>query len=345
MADITPPDAEKPAPRRAAWRVPVVAVALGSIALALAWLWIDGRVQMSVLREEVARRVRESESDSRDARLAARQAQEASREAQAKVTQLELRVSEAQERQAALEALYEDLSGTRDDWALLEIEQILTIASQQLQLSGNVSAALSALQMADARLARSGRPQFLPLRKVFARDMERLKSESGPDIFELSSKLDQAIASVESIPLAQDQRPEAQPPRVPQSEGAAWWDRVLSELLAVFDRLVKVQRVDGAQPGLLSPTQAFFLRENLKLRLLGARLSLLARDATAYRNDLKVSADWLARYFHTDGGVGAATAALLKELSSGTPSVALPTIAESLAAVRGYKAVREKAGR
>jgi len=345
MADTSSPDAEMPAPKRAAWHVPVVAVVFGLIVLALAWLWIDGRTQMSSLREEVARRVRESETDSRDARLAARQAQEASREAQAKLAQLELKISETQEQQAALEALYQDLSGTRDEWALLEIEQIVTIASQQLQLSGNVPAALSALQMADARLARSGRPQFLPLRKVFARDMERLKAESGPDISELSAKLDQAIASVESIPLAQDQRPEGQPPRGPEPKNRGWWDRLASELLAVFNRLVKVQRVDGSQPALLSPTQSFFLRENLKLRLLGARLSLLARDAIAYRNDLKVSSDWLARYFHTGDGVGAATAALLKELSSETSSVTLPTIAESLAAVRGYKAVGQRAGR
>jgi uroporphyrin-3 C-methyltransferase len=344
MADSTPPGADKPTPRRAAWLVSSV-VAFGLVALALAWLWYDGRTQMSTLREEVARRVRDSEIDSRDARLAARQGLEASREAQAKLAQLDLKMADLQSQQAALEALYQDLSGTRDEWTLLEIEQILTIASQQLQLSGNVPAALSALQMADARLARTGRPQFLPLRKVFARDMERLKAESGPDLSELAAKLDQAIASVESIPLAQDQRPEARPPRAAATGSAGWWDRLVSELLAVFNRFVKVQRVEGAEPALLSPTQSFFLRENLKLRLLGARFSLLARDTTAYRNDLKVSSDWLARYFHTGSGAGAATAALLEELGSGSSGVGLPTIGESLAAVRGYKAVRQRAER
>lgn len=343
MADSTAPGALPPTPRGTARFAFSVVVAIALIVIALAWLWYDGRNQMSAFREETARRVRDSETDSRDARLAARQAQEASREVQAKVAQLDLKIAESQSRQAALEALYEDLSGPRDEWTLLEIEQILTIASQQLQLSGNVPAALSALQTADARLARAGRPQFLPLRKVIARDMERLKAESGPDLAELAAKLDQAIASVESIPLGQDQRPEKQPQSASESAAAGWWNRLMSELLAIFKRVVKVQKVEGAAPALLSPTQSFFLRENLKLRLLGARLSLVARDSTAYRRDLVVASGWLERYFYTGGGTGAATAALLKELASSSPGTALPTIRESLAAVRGYKAVRQRA--
>jgi uroporphyrin-3 C-methyltransferase len=345
MADSTSPG-ERPTPRRAARLVSSVVIGFGLLALAIAlvWVWYDGRIQMSTLREEVARRVHDSETDSRDARLASRQALEASREAQAKLAQLDLKMAETKSQQAALEALYEDLSGARDEWTLLEVEQILTIASQQLQLSGNVPAALSALQMADARLARSGRPQFLPLRKVFARDMERLKAESGPDLSELVAKLDRAIASVESIPLAQDQRPEAQPSGASEPESAGWWNRLGSELVAVFNRLVKVQRVEGAEPALLSPTQSFFLRENLKLRLLGARFSLLARDEIAYRNDIKLSSDSLARYFHVGSGSGAATAALLKELGSASSGRALPTIDASVAALRGYK-VRQRAVR
>ena len=55
--------------------------------------------------------------------------------------------------------------------ALTEIvEQVLAIASQQLQLAGNVRAALLALQLADARLAKADRPQFVPVRRALARE-------------------------------------------------------------------------------------------------------------------------------------------------------------------------------
>src|SRR5437667_56873 len=68
-----------------AWRISPTAIAFALVALLLAWQWYDGGNRIGALRDELAQRVRESESDSRDARLAARQAQEAAREAQAKL--------------------------------------------------------------------------------------------------------------------------------------------------------------------------------------------------------------------------------------------------------------------
>ena len=92
------------------------------------------------------------------------------------ITLLETRIAESQTQQAALEALYRDLAPSRDEIALSEIEQVLLVASQQLQLAGNVPSALTALQLADAKLQRLDRPQFVPLRRALARDMDQLKA-------------------------------------------------------------------------------------------------------------------------------------------------------------------------
>jgi uroporphyrin-III C-methyltransferase len=319
----------------------MVGVAL--VALVFAWLWYDSLGRVGTLREELAQRVRESEADSRDARLSARQAQEAMREALAKVAQLDVRLTEYQNHQASLEALYQDLSRTHDEWVLAEIEQVLTIASQQLQLAGNVPAALAALQTADARLARSGRPQFLPLRKAFARDIERLKGAASLDVPALAAKLDEMIAAVDSLPLAQDARPQPASPAKPAPEGA--WERLLAELREELRQLVRIQNVDGSDPALITPPQAYFLRENLKLRLLNARLGLLARDEAAYRSDLKVAARWLERYFDARSGAGTAMTASLKQLGAAGFGPLFPTMSESLAAVRLYKAPRERGAR
>ena len=325
-----------------AWRISPTAIAFGLVALLLAWQWYDGRDRIGALRDELAQRVRESESDSRDARLAARQAQEAAREAQAKLAQIELRLAEFQSQQIGLEALYQELSRSRDEWVLAEIEQILAIASQQLQLTGNVQVALAALQTADARLARSGRPQFLPLRKVFARDIERLKTAPSLDVPGIAVKLDQLIAGVDSVPLVQEVRLQATAAVKREADGL--WERLVAELLGELKQLVRIQNMEGSDPALLSPPQAFFLRENLKLRLLNARLALLARDETTYRSDVNVAASWLARYFDTRSRAAAAMAVSLKQLGSGGIGVSLPTIGESLAAVRAYKPIRKQAG-
>src|SRR5258706_1657866 len=330
------------ASKRRAWSISPTTVAFVLVAFLLAWQWYDGQSRIGALRDELAQRVRESESDSRDARLAARQAQEAAREAQAKLAQIEVKFAEFQNHQIGLEALYQELAGRRDEWVLAEIEQVLIIASQQLQLTGNVQVAVAALQTADARLARPGRPQLLALRKVFARDIERLKTAPSLDVPGLVVKLDQLIAGVDSLPLAQDARPQAA--AVAKRESDGFWERLVAELLGELKQLVRIQNMEGSDPALLSPPQAFFLRENLKLRLLNARLALLARDESAYRSDVKVASSWLERYFDTRSRAAVSMAVTLKQLGSGSIGVSLPTIGESLAAVRAYKPIRKQAG-
>src|SRR5713101_7427118 len=164
--------------------------------------WLDARHRIDATQEELARRLREIESDAREARLVSRQAQESLRDSQGRVAQLEARLTESQSQRLALEALYQDLSRNRDEWQLAEIEQVLAIASQQLQLARNVRAALLALQLAEARLARGDLPQFAPVLRALARDIERLKSAPAVDLPAMSMRLDGLVAAVDALPLA-----------------------------------------------------------------------------------------------------------------------------------------------
>jgi uroporphyrin-3 C-methyltransferase len=344
MEDRASPPAESPqASRRGKRSSSLWAIGLALLALLAAWQWYEARALVNVLRAELAQRVRDIEGDSRDARLSAKQAQEAMREALAKVAQLDLRLSEYQNHQSSLEGLYQELSRSRDEWVIEEIEQVLAIASQQLQIVGNVPAALAALQTADARLARSGRSQFLPMRKAFARDIERLKAAPEVDVPAIAAKLDQMISGVDALPLAQDMRPQAREAGKAAPEGL--WGRLIEAFLAELRKVVRIQKMDSEDPGLLAPPQAYFLRENLKLRLLNARIALLSRDEAAYRSDLDAVAAWLARYVDTRSGPAASMVASLKTLRATAASPMFPAMTESLAAVRAYKAPRERAAK
>src|SRR4051812_16635613 len=195
----------------------VIAVVLAAGVAALSWL--DARHRIATTQEELARRLREIESDSREARLVSRQAQEALRESQSRVASLEARFAESQSQQLALEALYQDLSRNRDEWQLAEIEQVLAIASQQLQLARNVRAALLALQLAESRLSRADRPQFAPIRRALARDIERLRAAPAVDFAAVTARIDNLIAGADALPLAFDERTERAP--VAKDPGAA----------------------------------------------------------------------------------------------------------------------------
>src|SRR5258708_3768787 len=156
-----PQPAVEAAPRSSL--TPLLAIVAVVLAAGLATLfWLDARSRIGATQDEVARRMRDIESDSREARAAARQALESLRDNQGRIAQLEAKLAESQSQQLALEALYQDLSRNRDEWQLAEIEQVLAIAQQQLQLARNVRAALLALQLPQARPARADPPQFQP---------------------------------------------------------------------------------------------------------------------------------------------------------------------------------------
>ena len=318
----------------------LVAVVLAGALAAL--FWLDTRQRIDATQAEVARRLRDVEADAREARSVARQSQESLRDAQAKIAQLETRLAESQSQQLALEALYQELSSNRDEWQLAEIEQVLAIASQQLQLAGNVRAALLALQLAESRLSRADRPQFVPVRRALARDIERLKSLPAIDFPGMVMRIDSLVAAVDGLPLAFDERTERAAARQAAPAETGFWSRLASEIWSELRQLVVVRQVATPDPPLLPPQQAYFLKENLRLRLLNARLSLLARDEAGYREDLRVSQAWMRRYFDVRSKQTADALAQLKQLSSTSISFEMPTISESLEAVRGFKTRRER---
>jgi uroporphyrin-3 C-methyltransferase len=331
---------QTPAPRRRPLLLAVAAVALAAVLSAA--FWFDARSRIVATQEEVARRLRDVEGDAREARAVARQSQESLWEAQARIAQLETRLSESQSQQLALEALYQELSRNRDEWQLAEIEQVLAIASQQLQLAGNVRAGLLALQLAESRLSRADRPQFVPIRRALARDIERLKSVPAIDFPGMSMRIDGLVAAVDGLPLAFDERTaRAAKEAAPQ---AGFWSRIGAEVWSELKQLVVVRQIGTPEPPLLPPDQAFFVKENLRLRLLNARLSLLSRDEGGYREDLRFAQGWIRRYFDLRATQTGDALAQLRQLSSASISFEMPTIQESLDAVRRFKSRRERGG-
>jgi len=337
------PETDPAAPPRSSRLSTLVLLAVLLAALLAALAWYDTRTRIATTQDEIARRLHEIESDAREARSVARTAQETVRESLVRLGQLEARIAESQSQQLALEALYQDLSRNRDEWQLAEIEQVLAIASQQLQLARNVRAALLALQLAEARLARADRPQFAPIRRAIARDIERLKAAPAIDFPAMAMRLDNLVAAVDSLPLAFEERTEreALPKGAAPPEGGLF-ARLGTELWREISQLVVVRRMGAAEPPLLPPSQAYFVRENLRLRLLNARASLLARDEAGYREDLRTAAGWVQRYFDARSKSTAEALAQMKQLSAISLSFEMPTISESLDAVRGYKSRRER---
>jgi uroporphyrin-3 C-methyltransferase/uroporphyrinogen III methyltransferase/synthase len=321
--------------------------------------WWSAREQVGELRLELAHRLQQGDLTNAEAKMTAKEAQDATRDLQTKVGVLESKQVESQSQQLALEQLYQDLSKNRDDWALAEIEQVLSTASQQLQLAGNVPGALIALQNADRSLSRSDKPQFIIIRRAIAKDIDRLKALPLLDTTGITLRLDSLISEVDGMPLLSDEKPSlpaSQPkpvrradPKAPVATGrgrdSQWsatledkWQSWSDEMWGEVRQLIRVRTVDTPDALLLSPTQAYYARENLKLRLLNARLALLSRNEGAFRSDLIAAQDEIGKYFDTRAKQTQVAQALLKQVQGSNLSIDMPTLAESLNAVRNYKA-------
>jgi len=328
-------------PPRSAWKNPWFFVALAALVLA-GWQWQETRQQLQETQQEVSRRLAEADAGNKEDRGAQKELREQLEALQAKLGAVEGKLGEFEGQSQTLQSLYQDLARSREEATLLEVEQAITLAGQQLQLAGNVPVAVLALQTADARLARLDRPQHLALRKALAKDLERLNALPFVDVPGISLHLEQLIASIDKLPLAAYGRPAEKAGQAKAHATRSWWQAVGNEIWQEMRSLVRIQRFDREEPALLAPGQDFFLRENLKLRLLNARLALLARDKWTFRNELKVSQEWLARHFASEEKAVQATQAMLRQMQSSEINVELPGLSDSLAALRTIRSGKEK---
>jgi uroporphyrin-3 C-methyltransferase len=310
---ITPPaPPAASSARRFGW-VALLLLVLGLASLAVAW---QAQQRVATLQQELVRRQQDSQGKSAEALMLAKQAQESMRETTARVALLEARLAEVAVQRGQLEDLIQSLSRSRDENLLVDIDSGIRVATQQSAITGSAEPLVAALKQADERLSRYKQPRLEGVRRAIARDIDRVKGIGMADIPSLSIKLDEAVRLVDELPLlsvAEPRKPAASAPapvkpaqRSAPVEGAAsGWARAWNDAWAVsvervwseVKSLVRVTRIDHPEAMLLAPEQAFFVRENLKLRLLNARIALLSRQFDIAQADLQLAQVTLDRYF------------------------------------------------
>jgi uroporphyrin-III C-methyltransferase len=294
--------------------------------------------RLSAIQEQLARQSADSGANAIEARALARQAQDIARDAAARQVVLESRLQEVALQRTQVEDLIQSLSRSRDENLVVDIESALRLAQQQTQLTGSAEPLLAALRSADQRLARAAQPRLARLRAAIARDIERIRSTTVTDVPGLLARLDDIVRQVDDLPLANavPARTVNETPRKPSGSSSAamlWWERWRDAVLDDARALVRVSRIDQPEAMLVAPEQAFFLRENMKLKLLNVRLSLLARQNEAARADVTAASSALYKYFDPASRRTQAVATQLQQVQAQVRTAELPRIEETLAAL------------
>lgn len=352
-SDAAPP-LRRPAPR---W-LPVLAVAalllIGIAALLLAW---STQQRVRGLEQELVRRQADSQAQAAEARVLARAAHDVARESAAKAALLEARVAEASMQRSQIEDLLTSVSRSRDENVVADVEAAIRVALQQSALTGSAEPLVATLKQTDERLARYNQPRLERVRRAVNRDLDRVKALGLVDISSLTVRLDEAVRLVDELPLLAlaETRGKATARSAVAAGTAAsaaasavgggaasadwrsralqWWQNTSSQVGNEIRSLVRVTRIDHPEAMLVAPEQQFFVRENLKLRLLNARLALLSRQFEIAQSDIRAAQATLDRYFDRGSKRAAAMAELLRQVSTQARQTNVPRPDETLAAL------------
>jgi uroporphyrin-3 C-methyltransferase len=305
-----------------------VVAALALVASGLLWQ------KLSNIQEQLARQSQEAGATAIEARTLAKQAQEIARDTAGRQAVLDTRLAEVALQRSQVEELIQSLSRSRDENTVVDIEAALRLAQQQAQVTGTAEPLLAALRAADQRLERGG-PRLARVRAAVLRDIDRIKGAAVVDIPGLLTRIDEIARQVDEIPLANAVAPAAAAAASARRKEAphkpTWWEQALADVREEARNLVRVSRIDEPEAVLLAPDQGFFVRENVKLKLLNARLEVLSRQMEPARSDIASAAGALRKYFDANSRRTQVALQQLQQMQAQLRTVELPRIDETLA--------------
>lgn len=320
------------------WLVLTAMAAVAGCVVALL-LW----QRLGSIQEQLARQSAESSAHALEARNTARLAQDTAMQTAAKLAVTDARLDEVAMQRSQLEELIKNMTRSRDENLLIDMDAALRLAIQQSQLTGSMEPILAALKSGEARLNRVSQPHLTSVQRAITHDIAQISAISIVDTPSLLIKLDELIAMSDDLMFsnAVAHNVAAKPLKKQTGETVPdWWQRLRDIALDEMRSLVRVSKIASPEAALLSPEQSFFLRENLKLTLLNARMGLLARQHNAVRTDLKAASAMLLKYADQSAPRTKIMVVGLQQLHEQTRQMVLPQLDETFSALAMARAGR-----
>jgi uroporphyrin-3 C-methyltransferase len=299
--------------------------------------------KLNGIQEILAKQTSDVSTQAVEARVSAKQAEELARDTAARLAVTDAKLSEVSLQRAQLEDLMQSLSRSRDENLVVDIESAIRLAQQQSQLTGSVQPLLAALQSSQLRLTKVAQPRLAPVSRAIVRDIEQIKATPVTDTPTLLIKIDELVRAVDNLALLNAvgtsvaNNPATKPAPETLSWARAismsWWEKMLNDLWRNAQGLVRISRIDKPEASLLAPEQSYFVRENLKLRLLNVRLAVLARHFESAQADMNQVTRDLNKYFDVVSGQGPLTLTLAREVLAQSKNTEIPRIDATLAAL------------
>lgn len=204
---------------------------------------------------------------------------------------------------ASLQLAIADVKGRRpNDWLLAEADYLVKMAGRKLWLEHDVVSATRLMESADQRISALNDPSLTPLRRAMASDISTLKAIPLIDRDGLVLKLNTLEQQVNTLPLANAILPDAE--AIEKKEVSTdindWQSNLMQSLNDFAGHFITYRVREGNVIPLLSPEQHFYLKENIKGKLLLASKALYREQSEVYTTSLESAKLWASQYFQQD---------------------------------------------
>lgn len=321
-------------------------MALGALVLSLlalgagGLLFVQGQNTFKNLETNVNHKIDQAKVGEVDALLAMKTTQESQKALSQQLQQLQQDNQRLNQQLVQIDQVYQQLVKSRHQWLLDEIEFSLNVATQQLLLTGNKEAAIKSLRSIENRLNQFNRPELIPLKQAISADLIALtQGTSNVNVTSTAvmlSSLEGRVDGLKTLLESTLTQPELMKETI--NENAPWWENVWGDVKNSFRGLVEVRKLDNKDAMLIAPEQSEYLRENIRLHLVSARIALMQQQSELYANELQTVESAVRRYYDLEHPL---TKAWLSDLAK-VQQVQLggnlgDSLKNSLAAVQAYQ--------
>ena len=189
----------------------------------------------------------------------------------------------------------QQLSKTRGYWLLADAEYLLSVANERLNLIGDVHTTIEALEAADQRLKESGDAGVIKVREKIAEEIATLKTISLPDIVGTYMAIQSLQEHVQQLNLLLPFAGKTAAPSTKSNEET----ETITANKGFFDTL-GVKHSEQNINAIITPEQAIFIREQLRVKLEMVKIALAQHNEELYQSALKDTKNWLDHNFVTD---------------------------------------------
>lgn len=234
---------------------------------------------------------------------------------------------------ASMDAVLAKLGRTTSAWRLAEVEYLLTVANHRLNLVQDRTTAIAVFETADERLLAIGDPGLLNVRKAIADELNMLRGISEPDITGMALRLSSLANEIEKLPLIYKERVDLATGKtqIPKPES---WREVPAAMWKEIKNLVVIRRHQQPTEPLIPPVEAWFLHQNLRLKLEQAQLALLRRDTALFRENLEEARTWIQTFFDEDSAAVKSAITTLDTQAKVELKLDIPDVSGSLRELR-----------